>query len=196
MAWIRGVWRWRFTDSVAALASACAGYTVWVAFNFDWAPATGIFWLLAGAAWSGVRMAEAQPVVAADRPPLWVAPARSAAAAGLALAFIVFAVLPILADAWYYQARADLSVRVDPLQSRYHWALGQELIADGNTKDAAAELRRAADLGETEPQLYVDLGDADAELGDRAQATRDYQRALLIDPYYAPAKQRLASLSR
>jgi O-antigen ligase len=194
VTFIRGVWRWRFTDSVAALASACAGYTVWVAFNFDWAPATGVFWLLAGAAWSGVRLAEAQPVTTAKPLPAWVAPLRSLASAGLALAFIGLAVLPVLADAWYYQSRAELSVKVDPLQSRYHWALGQELIAAGNTEDAAAEFRRAADLGETEPQLYVDLGDADAELGDKAQARRDYERALIIDPFYAPAKQRLAGL--
>jgi tetratricopeptide (TPR) repeat protein len=194
VVWFRGVWRWRFTDSVAALASACVGYTVWVAFNFDWAPATGLFWLLAGAAWSGVRMAEARAASAAKAPPSWAAPARSLAAVGLAVAFIGLAVFPVLADVWYFQGRADLSVSADPLQSRYHWARGQELSGDGQTKEAAAEFRRAADLGETEPQLYVDLGDADAKLGDRAQARRDYERALLIDPFYAPAKQRLANL--
>src|SRR5207245_10631788 len=54
----RCIWRYRFSDSVAALGAACIGYTVWVAFNFDWAPATGAFWLLAGTAWTGVRAAE------------------------------------------------------------------------------------------------------------------------------------------
>ena len=196
VVWLRGVWRWRFTDSVAALASACVGYTVWVAFNFDWAPATGAFWLLAGAAWSAVRSAEAAPVAEVRAtPPSWVTPARSLAAIAFAAALIGLAVLPVVADVWYFQNRADLAVRADPLQSRYHWALGQELIADGQTKAAAAEFRSAADLGETEPQLYVDLGDADAELGNRDQARRDYQRALVIDPFYAPAKQRLANLA-
>src|SRR5260370_38291585 len=62
-AWVlltlfRGIWRHRFGDSVAALGAACIGYTVWVIFNFDWAPATGAFWLLAGTAGSGDRAAE------------------------------------------------------------------------------------------------------------------------------------------
>jgi Flp pilus assembly protein TadD len=56
------------------------------------------------------------------------------------------------------------------------------------------ELRRAADLGETEPGLYVELGNRDLQLGNRAQARRDFQRALRIDPYYTPAAQRLSEL--
>src|SRR6185312_9189579 len=141
VVWLRGVWRWRFTDAVAALAAACIGYSVWVAFNFDWAPATGVFWLLAGSAWSGVRTAEAAPVHPASTQPQWAAPARTVAAIAMAVALIGLAVLPVLADVWYFQNRADLSVRADPLQSRYHWALGQELIADGKTAAAAAEFR-------------------------------------------------------
>jgi hypothetical protein len=38
----------------------------------------------------------------------------------------------------------------------------------------------------------VELGDREAELGGSAEARKDYQRALQIDPFYAPAKQRLA----
>ena len=53
--------------------------------------------------------------------------------------------------------------------------------------------QRAADLGETEPALYVTLGDAYAGAGDAAQARAAYQRALQVDPYYAPAIQRLAA---
>src|SRR6267143_4221195 len=56
----RGIWRFRFSDSVAALGAACVGYSAWVLFNFDWAPATGAFWLLAGTAWSAVRSAETE----------------------------------------------------------------------------------------------------------------------------------------
>jgi Flp pilus assembly protein TadD len=56
------------------------------------------------------------------------------------------------------------------------------------------ELRQAADLGETEPGLYVELGDREAQLGQAAQARADYRRALEIDPFYAPASQRLAAL--
>jgi Flp pilus assembly protein TadD len=83
---------------------------------------------------------------------------------------------------------------VDPLQARYHWDYGLSLETSGNDRAGVAELRRAADLGETEPQLYVDLGDAELKLGDRISAGRAYRMGLLIDPYYAPAHQRLAAL--
>jgi Flp pilus assembly protein TadD len=55
-------------------------------------------------------------------------------------------------------------------------------------------MRRAADLGETEPSLYVELGDGEAQLGRSPDARRHYLRALEIDPYYSPASQRLATL--
>src|SRR5207249_5163773 len=109
--------------------------------------------------------------------------ARTLCVFGLVLAAIAFAVLPILADVWYLKGRADLSVKVDPLQAQYHWALG-----------AIEELRRAAALGETEPGFYVTLGDRELQLGNRAKAQSAYQRALEIDPYYTPATQRLAAL--
>jgi O-antigen ligase len=192
----RGIWRHRFSDSVGALGAACIGYTVWVLFNFDWAPATGAFWLLAGTAWSGVRAAEtgssATSVADGVRPRTT---ARSLVALALAGAAVWFGVMPVLADVWNWQGRSDLAVMVDPLQSRYHWNLGLSLSASGNARGGLAELQRAADLGETEPQLYVDLGDAELKLGDDASARRDYQRARVIDPYYTPAHQRLADLS-
>jgi O-antigen ligase len=193
---LRGAWRARFAGDVGALAAACIGYTVWVLFNFDWAPATGAFWLLAGTAWSSVRTAgdgEAWPatsVAPATRGPgLW----QSGAAVALALVAIALGVLPLLADAWYLQGRVELSVLVDPLQARYHWALGQGLVAQGSVARGVDEMRRAADLGESEPGLYVELGDREAQLGRLADARRDYGRALQIDPFYAPAQQRLAS---
>jgi len=108
---------------------------------------------------------------------------QPALAVFLALAAIVFALMPVLADVWYLRGRSDLSVKVDPFQAQYHWAIG-----------SVAELRRAADLGETEPGMYVQLGDQEAQLGNRAQAKRDYERALEIDPYYSPAAQRLTAL--
>ncbi|MHB8588713.1 MAG: O-antigen ligase family protein [Candidatus Dormibacteraceae bacterium] len=193
----RGTWRSRFAGDVGALAAACIGYTVWVLFNFDWAPATGAFWLLAGTAWSWARAAEVEqvaPAAAAAKaigaPQLW----RSGAAVAMALAAVALGVLPVLADAWYLQGRADLSVRVDPLQARYHWALGQALVAQGSLARGVYEMRRAAHLGESEPGLYVELGDDEAQLGRFADARREYKRALQIDPFYAPASQRLAAM--
>jgi O-antigen ligase len=191
-----GAWRARFAGDVGALAAACIGYTVWVLFNFDWAPATGAFWLLAGTAWSSVRTVEDEGV----RPAASVAPAthvpglwQSGAAVALALVAIALGVLPVLADAWYLQGRVELSVLVDPLQARYHWALGHGLAAQGSVARGVDEMRRAADLGESEPGLYVELGDLEVQLGRLADARRDYGRALQIDPFYAPASQRLAS---
>jgi tetratricopeptide (TPR) repeat protein len=193
----RGAWRWRFGPDVGALAAACAGYTIWVLFNFDWAPATGAFWLLAGTAWSAVRTAESAALntstaeaPAMQSPALW----RTGVAVALAVLAVGLGAFPILADAWYRQGRVELSVVVDPLQARYHWALGQGLVAQGSVTQGIDEMQRASEFGETEPSLYVELGDTEAQLGRSADARRHYLRALEIDPYYSPAKQRLAAL--
>ncbi|TAN32281.1 hypothetical protein EPN29_08875 [bacterium] len=204
LAWLlvilfRGAWRWRFSGSVAALSAACVGYTVWVLFNFDWAPATGAFWLLAGATWSGVQAAEGELVpTAATRSPVMPARAwwRSGLAVVMALAAVWLGAMPLLADVWYDHGRADLSVVVDPLQARYHWALGQGLAAQGSVARGVEEMKRAAELGETEPSLYVELGDREAQLGRSTAARGDYLRALAIDPYFSPARQRLAAAER
>jgi len=186
----RGAWKARFTDSVAPLTAACAGYTVWVLFNFDWAPATGAFWLLAGTAWSGVRAPQTttseQPMP--GRGVWW----RSAIAVILVPAATALAVLPVLADVWYMRGRSDLAATVDPFQAQYHWTWGQTLIARGELTRGTDELKRTGELGETDPGLYVELGDREMQLGRQAQARSDYLRALEIDPYYAPAQQRLA----
>src|SRR5438309_3990146 len=57
LGWVRFVlfraaWQRRSEPRVGGLTAALVGFSVWVAFNFDWAPATGMFWLLAGALWS------------------------------------------------------------------------------------------------------------------------------------------------
>lgn len=190
-------WRWRLSAGVAPLTAACAGYTLWVLFNFDWAPATGLFWLLAGAAWSAIRAADKASDTGADRtaapaaPTLW----RGGLAFALALAAIGLGAMPLLADVWYLQGRSDLSVVVDPLQARYHWGLGQALVAKGSLARGVDELRRAGDFGETTPELYVELGDREAQLGRREDARNAYLRALQIDPFYSPASARLAALS-
>jgi len=194
---LRGVLRWRFSASVGPLGAACIGYSVWVLFNFDWAPATGIFWLLAGAAWSGARAAEANADLAneADEPPRVRQPAlRSMAAAGLVVAATWFGAMPVLADVWYHQSRLDLSVAVDPLQARYHWALGQGLVALDSPARGLEEMLRAAQLGESDPQIFVDIGDTEQGLGRTADAQAAYRMALTIDPFYTPARQRLAGI--
>jgi O-antigen ligase len=173
----QGAWRNRLDRDVAALSGALIGYTAWVALNFDWAPATGAFWLLAGMLWSAMPAAREVETVG-ERGVVW----RSALAVGLVAVTIAFAVLPILADAWYVRGRSDLAIRVDPFQAQYHWSIA-----------TLPELRRAAELGETDPGMYVQLGDAELRAGNRAAAIQAYRRALEIDPYYTPASQRLAA---
>lgn len=189
-----GVWRQRFGRDVAALAAAGIGYSVWVVFNFDWAPATGAFWLIGGTAWSAARstVSDENPPVAGPRPAFatwW----HSGTALVLVAAAAWLGVMPILADVWNARGRADLAVQVDPWQAQYHWALGEVLLAQGKLAPGVDELRRAANLGETEPGFYVELGDREIQLGRRDQGIAEYRRALVIDPFYNPAKQRLAA---
>jgi len=175
----RVAWRHRLDADVVGLAAALVGYSVWVFFNFDWAPVTGPFWLLAGTLW-----ASAEPPRSSGAGPLARKGISTATAVVLVVAAVVFAVFPVLADVWYLRGRSDLAVRVDPFQAQYHWAIG-----------TLPELQRAADLGETTPDLYVQLGDAELQAGDRAAAKRAYERALEIDPYFTPASQRLSALA-
>jgi O-antigen ligase len=195
ITWLRGVWRWRSTGSVGALAAACIAYTVWVLFNFDWAPATGAFWLLAGTAWSGVRAGEAE---SRSRARLEAQPApprralRSLGALALVAGVVWLGALPVLADIWYHDSRLDLAVVADPLQGRYHWALGEGLVATGSASHGLNELLLAARLGESDPQLYVDIGDAKQGLGRSEEARAAYRMALTIDPYFVTARERLA----
>jgi len=211
LAWVlltlfRGLWRRRLVESVGPLAAACIGYSVWVLFNFDWAPATGAFWLLAGTAWSAVRAAGTashsallgskaafRGVDGAGLPPKGRF-ARPIAALALAVAVVWLAALPMLSDIWYYQSRSDLSVVVDPFQGRYHWVVGQGLVAIGSTSRGLDQMRLAGRLGESDPQLYVDIGDAEQQLGRPAEARAAYRMALAIDPFYRPAKDRLAGI--
>jgi O-antigen ligase len=172
-------WRRREEPDVAGLAGALAGYSVWVFFNFDWAPVTGVFWLLAGTLWSTVE----PPLPIGERVGVRGLSWQPPFAVVLPLVAIPLAVLPLLADTSYLKGHADVSVRLDPLQAQYHWGVG-----------TIPELQRAADLGETEPAMYVQLGDREAEAGDAAAARRAYLRALEIDPYYTPARQRLKAL--
>lgn len=171
-------WRNRSRPSVAGLASALAGYSVWVTFNFDWAPATGAFWILLGVMWSATNPLPSVERVRA-RGTRWM----SASAVLLAMLVIPLAAFPILADAWYVKGRPDLAVNVDPLQAQYHWAI-----------NGLAELRKAAELGETDPGLYVQLGDAELAAGNRDRAISAYRRSLEVDPFYTPAYDRLKSL--
>src|SRR2546428_9072485 len=113
LAWIlvvlfRVAWTRRDAPGATGLAAALAGYSGWVFFNFDWAPATGAFWLLGGTCWSAVRAAETDNPPTPTTVPAW----RTLGAVGLAVVATALAAMPILAEAWYADGRADLAVRV------------------------------------------------------------------------------------
>jgi O-antigen ligase len=173
-AWWFGMWRRRQLAGIPGLAGAAAGYLASVLLNFDWAPATSAFWLLAGAAWSGEALVK--PTTAALR----------LGSAGLtAVCGLVLAAVPLAADIAYSAGQPGLAATLDPLQPRYHAARGD-----------LPSLRLAAALGDPSPSTYVALGDAEAQRGDPAAAKRAYQLALARYPYDPDATQRLASVPR
>jgi O-antigen ligase len=205
---VGGLWRYRHRPqpddppaprlgTIGAIGSSLVAYTVWVAFNFDWAPATGAFWLLAGTGWSAVRAIQGDHAATAEEVVVprtfGVTALRGLGAVGLALVAIGMAAMPILGEAYYSEGRSDLAVLVDPLQAQYHRANGERLIGQGLQTQGIEELRIAGRLGETDPSLYVELGDEELKAGNVAQARADYQMALTIDPYWVAAKQRLAA---
>jgi O-antigen ligase len=166
----RGMWR---QPRAAGLAGAMAAYLAWSLLNFDWAPATGPFWVLAGAAWS---VAGSTPAPSRSR---WWRPA--VASAGV-LAALALAVPAQIADVVYFLGQADGAAALDPLQPRYQAATG-----------GLASLERAAMLNDPDPATYVSLGDARRRAGRPHQAQAAYRRALEIYPFDRQARQRLAT---
>lgn len=190
-AWWRGMWRRRTSvPALAGFGGAGAAYLTWAMLNFDWAPATAAFWLLAGTA---QREAETSstPVGAergardAGRPdgsrgtgPPW----RPAAALAVLAAGLVLGVPPLLADLAYYAGDVARAAAIAPLQPRYQTARGD-----------LAGLRAAAALGDPDPGTYVRLGDAELAAGNRPAARAAYERALSLYPYDPEVRRRLAA---
>ncbi|HKB33980.1 MAG TPA: hypothetical protein VKF16_08950, partial [Candidatus Dormibacteraeota bacterium] len=71
--------------------------------------------------------------------------------------------------------------------------LGEALIAQGDPSGGVQELRLAGRLGNSDPGMYVELGDEELQQGDAAAARADYEMALTINPFWQPALQRLSS---
>jgi hypothetical protein len=170
------VWRtlWRRTQ-VGGLAGAMAAYLAWSLLNFDWAPATGPFWALAGAAWAAC---EGFSPAELPRSGWW----RWAAASAAILAGLALVVPTQAADVAYFLGRPDQAAALDPLQPRYHAAIG-----------ALAGLRRAAALNDPDPTTYVSLGDALRAAGHAQQAQAAYRHALEIYPFDREARDRLTA---
>ena len=172
--WWLVVWRRRDEPGTAGLAGAAAAYLAWSLVNFDWAPATAAFWLLAGTAVSSEAPLRA---VAGPPPPRG---GRILLGAVLALGGLVLAVPAQVADVYSLLGRPGVAAATDPLQPAY-WA----------AQGSLAGLRRAAELGDPDPATYVALGDAEARAGHPAAAAAAYRRALERYPFDATAKERL-----
>jgi O-antigen ligase len=175
-SWWVGVWQRRaISPGAAGFAGAAAAYLAWSLLNFDWAPATAAFWLLAGAGWSPPDGDGAWRRRGRGKPRPYIL------ATGLALLGLILAVPRVLADMALYAGMPERAVALDPLQARYHATLG-----------TLPELRQAAALGDPDPSAYVALGDAEEQAGNVAAAQAAYRQALERYPYDADARQRLA----
>jgi tetratricopeptide (TPR) repeat protein len=174
--WLFGTWWWgtlRRTD-LAGFGGAAAAYLAWALLNFDWAPVTAAFWLLAGAAWPGAGTR--QPGALAWRSGV----AAAALGSGLSLA------LPALvADLALYRGQATRAIAADPLQPKYRASAG-----------GLQDLRAAARLNDPEPGAYTALGDAEASAGHFEQARDAYWRALELYPFYPEARKKLGLAAR
>jgi O-antigen ligase len=180
--WLRGA------PALAGPAAACVAYLAWSLLNFDWAPATGAFYVLAGVAWA-----------TGSPPHSWGGAARRAAvgawlvaAVGVA-AGLVLALPPVLADIAYRAGDPARAVALNPLQARYHQALGEQL---GTTSpQGLAELRHARDLGDYDYSFLIELGDAERKDGHLAEARQAYKAAEDVYPFDPTAPQRLRDLA-
>jgi hypothetical protein len=169
--WLFGTWWWAVPRraELAGFGGAAAAYLAWALLNFDWAPVTAAFWLLAGAAWPEGPERQAGAT-------LWRSGGAAAAlAAGLALA------LPaMVADLALYRGQPARAVAADPLQPRYRASAG-----------SLQGLRAAARLNDPEPGAYTALGDAEAAAGHLQEARDAYWRALELYPFYPDARKKL-----
>jgi len=194
--WLVPCWRraWSGTEPaeavVVSVLAAWAGYLVVVQLNFDWVPATGPLWLLAGVAWAAVREAEAP----------WPRRAwsRLLAAAPLLAVGISFGVAPVMADASATRGDPAAAARFDPLQAQYHRLLGESRLASTNPailEGARSELARAIALGAYDTQVFLELGDLDLRLGDHSGARETFRRAVELEPFNTGARARLNAVS-
>lgn len=175
-------------SETAGLLGAVAAYGVWSLLNFDWAPATGPAYLLAGLGWGGLANSPG-PAAAAHDLARW---AGRAAASVWLVAGLVLAVSPVVADRRHYSGDNRGAVAADPLKAAYHQALGEQLGV--NTAAGLAELRRAFELGDYDYSFNVELGNAALAAGDRALARAAYERADSVYRFDPTARNKLRAL--
>jgi predicted O-linked N-acetylglucosamine transferase (SPINDLY family) len=75
------------------------------------------------------------------------------------------------------------------------YRLGKRWLDAGRAADALPQLERALALGSNEPRLYLAVGAAKRYMGELEGACVAFQRALTLDPGYAPARNNLGELA-
>src|SRR5581483_549709 len=168
---------------ISAPLGACVAYQCWALLNFDWAPATGPAFLFAGLAWTAMTSADHPDPGRSTRPTAGVLAHRVGWAGPVAGALVMIAVggiaaaAPVLADQRYFAGDRRGATTADPIQARYHQALGEQL---GHTPAGLAELLRAEQLGDYDYAFLIELGDTAHVLGRPDLARHAYQRAVEV----------------
>ena len=206
--------RHRHAYGLAAVLGAVVAYQVAIQLNFAWFPVTAPYWVIAGVA---VVLA-GPPRVREWRLPSSVA-VRAAAAAAVTAAmitvFVVYTVLPAVANTRYAEAQSDVQAghraaamadianarAADPQQSEYAAYQGDleaALVGDrpgpgANLPAARRAYQAALDDGTIFPGVAIRLAFVDIALGDQRGALAAAQYARALEPS-GPAAQLVREL--
>jgi len=88
-------------------------------------------------------------------------------------------------------------VDIVPQSPDGYFFLGRALLAQGKAADAKEQLEKAVKLDGTIPIFHLELGKAQAQLGEKTQAREHFQRANELNPAgpeAAEARRRLQEL--
>lgn len=87
------------------------------------------------------------------------------------------------------------SVEIDPTNSLYRQRLGRLLFTLGDFSGAEHHLKRAVEHGGRAPEIHYQLGRVAEETGRPGEAQAHFETALISDPAYKPALEKLATPS-
>ena len=93
-------------------------------------------------------------------------------------------------------AHLRAAVELDPTNAVALGEYGIGLAEQGEPARAEPYLRRSVRQAPDRPKTHFNLGEVLAELGRSDEAVTCFERALFLDPSYAPARRRLAALQR
>ena len=83
-------------------------------------------------------------------------------------------------------------LKLQPGNAEAHNGLGRVLVEKGDLPGGIAEIRRAVELAPQSPQYHTNLGVV-LSTGDKAEAVRQFRKALAIDPSFCLAEYNLGA---